>query len=42
MTGGAHSIIYSTNAETDRAFLRDRFGLPHVDAGEEWLEVLSL
>ena len=34
---GAHAIIYSTNAEADRAFLRDVLGLPHVDAGEGWL-----
>jgi len=30
---GAHSVIYSTNWEGDRAFLRDVLGLPHVDAG---------
>jgi hypothetical protein len=34
---GAHAIIYSTNAEADRAFLRDMLGLPHVDAGGGWL-----
>jgi hypothetical protein len=34
---GAHSIIYSTDAEADRALLRDVFGLPHVDAGGGWL-----
>src|SRR5512132_3737279 len=34
---GAHSIIYSTNPEADRAFLRDVLGLPHVDVGEGWL-----
>jgi catechol 2,3-dioxygenase-like lactoylglutathione lyase family enzyme len=34
---GAHSILYSTDAEADRAFLRDRLGLPHVDVGEGWL-----
>jgi hypothetical protein len=34
---GAHSIIYSRNAEADRAFLRDIVGLPHVDVGEGWL-----
>ena len=37
MITGAHSIIYSTNAEEDRAFLRDVLKLPHVDAGEGWL-----
>lgn len=34
---GAHTIIYSTNASADRAFLRDVLKLPHVDAGEGWL-----
>jgi hypothetical protein len=34
---GAHSIIYSTRPEKDRAFLRDVLKLPHVDVGEGWL-----
>lgn len=34
---GAHSIIYSSNAEEDRAFFRDILKLPNVDAGEGWL-----
>ncbi len=34
---GAHSIIYSTNPEADRAFLRDVLKLPHVDVGHGWL-----
>ena len=34
---GAHSIIYSTNPEADRAFLRDVLQLPNVDAGDGWL-----
>ena len=34
---GAHSIVYSTDAEADRAFLRDVIGFPHVDVGEGWL-----
>jgi hypothetical protein len=34
---GAHSIIYSTNPEADRAFLRDVLKLTHVDVGEGWL-----
>ena len=34
---GAHSIIYSTNPEADRAFLRDVLEFPHVDVGEGWL-----
>jgi hypothetical protein len=34
---GAHSIIYSTNPEADRAFLRDVLELTHVDVGHGWL-----
>lgn len=34
---GAHSILYSTQPEADRAFLRDVLGLPHVDVGGGWL-----
>ncbi len=34
---GAHSVIYSTNPEADRAFLRDVLKLPNVDAGDGWL-----
>jgi hypothetical protein len=34
---GAHSIIYSTNPDADRAFLRDVLGLPNVDVGAGWL-----
>jgi len=37
MINGAHAIIYSRNAEADRAFLRDVIGMPHVDVGEGWL-----
>jgi catechol 2,3-dioxygenase-like lactoylglutathione lyase family enzyme len=37
MINGAHAIIYSTDAEADRAFLRDVLALPHVDVGEGWL-----
>ena len=34
---GAHSILYSTRPEADRAFFRDVLGLPNVDAGGGWL-----
>ena len=34
---GAHSVLYSTNPEADRAFLRDTLKLPHVDVGRGWL-----
>ncbi|SRR6266436_4238528 len=37
MITGAHSIIYSTNSEADRALLRDILKLPHVDVGHGWL-----
>ena len=33
----AHVIIYSQDAEADRAFLRDVLGFPSVDAGHGWL-----
>jgi len=34
---GAHSIIYSTSPDADRAFLRDVLTLPNVDVGGGWL-----
>ena len=34
---GAHSILYSKDAEADRAFLRDVLKFPFVDAHEGWL-----
>jgi hypothetical protein len=34
---GGHVIIYSADAEADRAFLRDVLEYPHVDAGAGWL-----
>jgi hypothetical protein len=37
MIRGAHSIIYSTNAEADRAFFQEVFRWPHVDVGDGWL-----
>lgn len=36
MINGAHSIIYSTNPDADRAFFRDVLKLPSVDVGEGW------
>ena len=36
MISGAHAIIYSTDADADRAFLRDVLGLSHVDVGGGW------
>jgi catechol 2,3-dioxygenase-like lactoylglutathione lyase family enzyme len=34
---GAHVVVYSRDAEADRAFLRDVLGFPSVDAGGGWL-----
>ena len=34
---GAHVILHSSDAEADRAFLRDQLNLDHVDAGGGWL-----
>jgi hypothetical protein len=34
---GAHSIIYSTKPDADRAYLRDVLRLPKVDVGGGWL-----
>jgi hypothetical protein len=37
MITGAHSIIYSTNADADREFFRDVLRLTSVDVGDGWL-----
>ncbi|WP_406063179.1 extradiol dioxygenase [Streptomyces sp. NBC_01077] len=37
MFSGAHVILYTRDAEADRAFLKDVVGFPHVDAGGGWL-----
>src|SRR5215470_14760851 len=37
MIEGAHSIIYSSDPDADRAFLRDVLALPNVDVGGGWL-----
>ena len=37
MINGAHFIIYSNNAEADKAFFRDVLKFNHVDAGHGWL-----
>jgi hypothetical protein len=34
---GAHAIIYSKDADADRAFLRDVLRFAHVDVGGGWL-----
>jgi catechol 2,3-dioxygenase-like lactoylglutathione lyase family enzyme len=37
MINGAHVILYSTDAEADRVFIRDVLGLTSIDAGSGWL-----
>jgi hypothetical protein len=37
MITGMHAIIYSHDAEADRAFIRDVLGFASVDAGSGWL-----
>src|SRR6516165_9766922 len=34
---GAHVVVYSRNAEADRAFFKDILGFRSVDAGHGWL-----
>jgi catechol 2,3-dioxygenase-like lactoylglutathione lyase family enzyme len=37
MISGAHVIVYSSDAEADRAFFRDILDFKSVDAGHGWL-----
>ncbi len=37
MINGAHIVVYSRDAEADRAFFRDVLGFTSVDAGHGWL-----
>jgi catechol 2,3-dioxygenase-like lactoylglutathione lyase family enzyme len=37
MISGAHVVIYSTDAEADKAFFRDVLKLNSVDVGHDWL-----
>jgi catechol 2,3-dioxygenase-like lactoylglutathione lyase family enzyme len=37
MINGIHGLIYSKDAEADRAFFRDILGFPFVDAHGGWL-----
>ena len=37
MISGAHVIVYSKDAEADRAFFRDVLGFKSVDASHGWL-----
>jgi catechol 2,3-dioxygenase-like lactoylglutathione lyase family enzyme len=37
MIYGSHLVVFSADADADRAFLADVFGFEHVDAGGGWL-----
>jgi catechol 2,3-dioxygenase-like lactoylglutathione lyase family enzyme len=37
MITGAHLVLYTKDAEADRAFFRDVLGFKNVDAGHGWL-----
>jgi len=37
MIFGTHVVVYSQDAEVDRAFFRDVLGFASVDAGHDWL-----
>jgi catechol 2,3-dioxygenase-like lactoylglutathione lyase family enzyme len=37
MINGVHFLLYSNNAEADRAFVRDVLGFKAVDVGGGWL-----
>ena len=37
MISGSHVMIFSADAEADRAFLRDILELPCIDSGGGWL-----
>jgi predicted enzyme related to lactoylglutathione lyase len=37
MIKGIHFLLYSSDPEVDREFLRDVLGFPHVDAHDGWL-----
>ena len=37
MINGSHVIVFSRDADADRAFIQDVLGFPGVDAGGGWL-----
>jgi catechol 2,3-dioxygenase-like lactoylglutathione lyase family enzyme len=37
MITGAHAIIYTKDADKDRAFFRDVLGFKWIDSGDGWL-----
>jgi hypothetical protein len=37
MIRGIHGLIYTSDAQATRDFIRDKLRLPHTDVGEGWL-----
>ena len=37
MIFGSHVVVFSSDADADRAFVADVLGFDHVDAGGGWL-----
>jgi catechol 2,3-dioxygenase-like lactoylglutathione lyase family enzyme len=37
MIFGSHVVIFSSDADADRAFVTDVLGFEHIDAGGGWL-----
>jgi predicted enzyme related to lactoylglutathione lyase len=37
MIRGIHGLIYTSDAQATREFIRDKLRLPHTDVGEGWL-----
>ena len=37
MIRGVHAMLYSTQADELRAFIKDKLRLPHTDVGDGWL-----
>jgi predicted enzyme related to lactoylglutathione lyase len=37
MISGVHAVVFTHDADADRAFFRDVLELPFVDAGQGWL-----
>lgn len=37
MINGAHIVVYSRDAEADKAFIKDNLKFPYIDAHQGWL-----
>jgi predicted enzyme related to lactoylglutathione lyase len=37
MIRGIHGLVYTSDAQATREFIRDKLQLPHTDVGEGWL-----